>query len=292
MHARLESRYPESGSALLLDYVEGTPNCEFHYQPELELVLVRGCMGRRMIGDDVSDFKEYDLVLVGPYVPHMWQTMAVDADASQADAIVIHFSRESLGLELLSKPELRPVRELLDRASRALSFGDDAREKVESLLDQLVEGDELVRLTRLLEALNQLATVSSTPIATHDYDEDAVSRDQKLYGSVLEYVHHNHHQPIALAEVAKHACMSVSGFCRFFKRVNGESFVTFLNQWRIDRSCMLLEQTNMSVSHICFGVGYGNLSHFNRQFRRYKGLSPRRYRQRCEEDSTRTGGNV
>ena len=292
MQATLDSRYPESGNALLLDYVEGAPSCKFHYQPEMELVLVRGSMGRRLIGDVVSDFNGHDLVLVGPCVPHMWQTMAVDSDPSKADAIVVHFSKESLGLEFLAKPELRGVKELLDKASRGLVFDDDARLQVEGLLEKLVAGDEFSRLTCLLEVLHVLASAPCSEIASKAYDLGSVTRDQKLYGSLLEFVQLNHRDPISVTDAAKHVCMSVSGFCRFFKRVSGDTFVSFLNQWRVDRACLLLEETSMPISQICFEVGYGNLSHFNRQFRRFKKTSPRDYRQRAKHNPKEGGGRA
>lgn len=46
---------------------------------------------------------------------------------------------------------------------------------------------------------------------------------------------------------------------------------------------MLLKRTSLGVLEIALSVGYNNLSHFNRYFRRLVGMSPREYRVRGEK---------
>jgi len=51
---------------------ERNPFSKWHHHPEYELVLVVKGRGRRMVGDHVDRFQENDLVLIGPYHPHLW----------------------------------------------------------------------------------------------------------------------------------------------------------------------------------------------------------------------------
>nr|WP_269451740.1 AraC family transcriptional regulator [Tessaracoccus coleopterorum] len=55
-------------------------------------------------------------------------------------------------------------------------------------------------------------------------------------------------------------------------------FVQMVRRLRIIRACHLLASTSMPISEICYLVGFGNLSNFNRQFRAETGTTPRRYR--------------
>ena len=45
---------------------------EYHYHPEYELKYVIQSKGKRFVGDNVENFQEGDLVLLGPNIPHYW----------------------------------------------------------------------------------------------------------------------------------------------------------------------------------------------------------------------------
>ena len=54
------------------------PNAHFDYpihcHPEYEINLVMNTRGSRIVGDSTEDFGPLDLVMTGPYVPHVWKS--------------------------------------------------------------------------------------------------------------------------------------------------------------------------------------------------------------------------
>ncbi|MBO6129158.1 MAG: helix-turn-helix transcriptional regulator [Pseudobutyrivibrio sp.] len=78
--------------------------------------------------------------------------------------------------------------------------------------------------------------------------------------------------------MAKLIGFSESHFMRFFKEAFGVSFVTYLNDYRLSMAARMLLSTEESVLEISQQVGFENLSHFNRQFKRKYGKTPREYR--------------
>jgi hypothetical protein len=68
------------------------------------------------------------------------------------------------------------------------------------------------------------------------------------------------------------------GVTRLFARQTGMHMFEYLNRVRIQKSCLLLKRSSMSIVEIAFAVGCNNLSHFNRYFRRIMEMSPRAYR--------------
>ena len=66
--------------------------------------------------------------------------------------------------------------------------------------------------------------------------------------------------------------------CRIFKAAYGISPVTYLNNARMERACMLLKDTEMLVADIAGQVGIPNPAYFARLFTKYTGTSPRQFR--------------
>lgn len=97
----------------------------------------------------------------------------------------------------------------------------------------------------------------------------------------LEYLAANFQEKISLHQLARHACVSPSHLSFLFKKSFGISFKTLLTMIRIERAKQLLvEQPSQRVTNISAEVGYDELSHFERTFRRYVYCTPRQYRQR------------
>ena len=46
---------------------------QWHYHPEIELTLIIRGTGARFMGDDVDTFKDDDLILIGPNLPHLFK---------------------------------------------------------------------------------------------------------------------------------------------------------------------------------------------------------------------------
>ncbi|WP_394803527.1 helix-turn-helix domain-containing protein [Niabella hibiscisoli] len=67
--------------------------------------------------------------------------------------------------------------------------------------------------------------------------------------------------------------LSVPSFCNFFKKTTQITFSDFVNQYRIQKSCMLLHQ-DKSISEVCFECGFNNVTYFNRLFKQVMNETP------------------
>ena len=95
---------------------------------------------------------------------------------------------------------------------------------------------------------------------------------------VATYVMAHYANNIALDDIATHIGMNRSAFCTFFKRNKGMTFSQFVTRYRLETACDLLKNSHKQVSEICFAVGFNDLPHFIRVFKKEMGMSPTEYR--------------
>lgn len=87
-------------------------------------------------------------------------------------------------------------------------------------------------------------------------------------------------EPLQLGDVALHAGLSVSQFCKLFKETTRSTFTEYVNRRRVEWACRELLRPSARVTETAYHVGFTSLSQFNRSFQRYTGETPREYRRR------------
>ncbi|PQJ35696.1 hypothetical protein BSZ35_14820 [Salinibacter sp. 10B] len=276
---------PQESSWALLNrkLPEGIP-FEWHYHPEFELTLTMNSRGQRFIGDHIGDYKDGDLVLVGPNLPHTWESQEQDDPTEPHVAIVMWFSREWVSTMSQSFPELRPVARLLRSAGRGLSFGEDTAAEIRPRATSLPELDRMERLPVFLSILVQLTQAANPePLASVAPTEEMHHPDQERVRHVLDHIHEHYTEEIPIARLAEIACLSRSAFSRMFKRTLGVTVTEYIKKLRIGRACALLIKDQRLISEIAGAVGYNNLSNFNRQFQDVKDETPSSFRETYRE---------
>src|SRR5262245_31419852 len=134
--------------------------CPWHYHPEYELVLVTKSTGRRMVGDHIGYFKEGDLVLMGPMLPHVWVNDAEyleEGTKLEADAIVIQFVPDFLGEKFLQIPEMEKLNTFLQLSNRGLHIKGEASERINELMRQIIHMNGMQRLVTLFSIFEILS---------------------------------------------------------------------------------------------------------------------------------------
>lgn len=98
---------------------------------------------------------------------------------------------------------------------------------------------------------------------------------------VIEYIQENYASPISLQTLAKICYMSPNYFCHYFKQEIGKPPISFINEYRIQKACQILTESELPVSQVALSVGFDNFSYFIRKFREYKNVTPTEYRHTC-----------
>jgi AraC-like DNA-binding protein len=250
---------------------------EWHHHDEVELTLVLAGRGRRFVGDHIGAFAAGDLVLLGPNLAHAW--CPIPTPGEPAAAIVVQFGLDLLGLGALDGPRLAGLRGLLARAERGLQFSSATRDEIAGRLVDLDRHSALRQLGELLVVLDRLAEAEDArALSTRGAGGRGARPAVQPVDTVRAFVAEQPGARVSLDEAAALVAMSPSAFSRYFRRTTGQTFTTYLNEVRIARACALLVETDRGIAQIADEAGFPNLSHFNRQFLRVKGLRPSEYR--------------
>ena len=93
-----------------------------------------------------------------------------------------------------------------------------------------------------------------------------------------EYVKENYQADIHLSEIAKAANINPSYLSRIFSEEIGETFSDYLIHYRMQVAKKLLCDISSNVSEVAEQVGYGDIKHFSKTFKKIVGISPKDYR--------------
>ncbi len=253
-----------------------------HRQDFWELTYIIKGRGTRVIGDAMGAFSEGEVILIPPHIPHCWSfDEEVCDEEGKIENICIFFSDVFLKNNGFVFPELRAVIKRIMENTNVVSFVGDTLSGIHLIMKSMVRQNSVERLSSMIRMLPLVSSPEVTTIVGGPFIEDMnVKRMQVLH----LYVMNNFQNTITLDMVSKFIGMEKASFCVFFKKMTKKSFFTFLTEYRIEASCKLLVNTSLSVAEACNASGFSDVPHFNRMFKRIKGMTPTQYRVRRLQD--------
>jgi len=97
------------------------------------------------------------------------------------------------------------------------------------------------------------------------------------------FIDESYDLPLNLVEISKQACLSPYHFLRLFRETFDTTPHQYLIQKRIEKAKELLRARSLTVTEVCFEVGFQSLGSFSSLFRRSVGHAPITYRRRERE---------
>lgn len=273
---------PESRVFVIRDLQEPHFDPNWHFHPEYQLFVVLEGHGTRFVGDTIKAFREGDLLLTGPNLPHLWRCHESYFDRESGlstRGIVIYFHEDFLGDNVLEKEEFVALKQLFERAHRGIDFYGQTRTQVKEWMQRLVTMEGLESVVQFLKILHTLATTKEFKyVASAPSNFSLKESDGDRMNKVHHYVMDHFKQKITLEEAASLANLSPVAFSRYFKTRANKTFSAFVSEVRIGRACHMLMEDDLSVAAVGFECGFKTLSNFNRQFKEITGMTPGEYR--------------
>jgi len=103
-------------------------------------------------------------------------------------------------------------------------------------------------------------------------------------------VDRNYAEPLDLDQLASVATLSKYHFHRLFTATYGLTPAAYVSERRIERAQDLLRSTNLTVTEVCFAVGFRSLGSFSARFRDVVGETPSGFQRRYGASAPRVPG--
>jgi AraC-like DNA-binding protein len=262
---------------------ETTPYMDYpwHYHPEFEIIYVEKSYGIRLMGNHIGNFNDGDLMFISSNLPHVWRN---DKDFYKGnkdlfvDVYVIQFLEDALMRGFFNLPEFSQIKKLFKLGQQGVLIRGNDHKKISLLIKEVYNSSGIERLILFLKTLETIANTSEYELLSGiGFANSVTTEDTERINKVMSFLMDNYTQEFNLQEIADIVNLNKSSFCRYFKNRTHKTCSQFLNEIRIAHACKLLINSNMTISEICYEVGYNNISHFNRQFKLITSLTAREY---------------
>lgn len=113
-------------------------------------------------------------------------------------------------------------------------------------------------------------------------DNEVISTNGESVVRLLrEYIDQHFHEELGLQLLSRRAGYAPSYLSSLFSKANGQGLSEYISRKRIAGAQQLLKSSELKVVDICYRVGFKDLAHFNRTFKRFVGIPPNQYRRSC-----------
>ena len=254
------------------------PQVALHWHESMELVFVKRGAGLIQVGAVTYPAYQGDIFIFAPGTLHALRQ--TESQTMEYENII--FELELLGgaEDLCAEKYLLPIQSGRLSLPACLTANDLCYSQAAACLREIedanrskISGYELIIKGALLRFLALLLAQGKQQLPTE-------TADTRRLKTVLQWLSAQYAEQLHVADAAAVCSFSASHFMRWFRQMTGQSFISFLKEYRLNAAAEALHTTDEPVLTIASQCGFENLSYFNRSFKAHFGMTPREYRKK------------
>ncbi len=273
------SVYGEGLFAVLEDKKENFYNY-YHRHDEAQITYILKGKGTIMVGNVIQSFQSGDIFILKPNEPHMFdRDIDTEEEVSDIHAIHIFVNFERIK-KLYHIPEFDSVKDYIEDLNSSKKLEHNITEHMMHYFTNLLVKTSMPRFTEFLSLMHALTLHKSDAISLYSGVRNMTysDKDGVRISQVYKYTFDNYHEDISVDQVSSLVHMTPTSFCKFFKKHTMKTYISFLNEVRIEKACqILINNKSENIAEAAFQVGFNNIVHFNRVFKAITQMSPRKY---------------
>ena len=254
------------------------PQVALHWHDSMELVFVKRGAGLVQMGAVTYPAHMGDIFVFAPGTLHALR----QAEGQSMEYENIIFELELLGGvgDLCAEKYILPLQSGRMALAGHLTSNDLCYLQAAACLRELEDANRAKRPGYELVIKGELLRFLALLIAQGKQQLPTETADTRRLKTVLQWLSAHYAEELRVADAAVVCSFSSSHFMRWFRQMTGQSFITFLNEYRLNAAAEALHTTDETVLTIASRCGFENLSYFNRAFKAHFGMTPREYRKK------------
>ena len=204
------------------------------------------------------------LLLVKPGIKHGIRK-AESVDGQSLSMLEIRFAVNHSSLE-----------SALDKLPLYFHIQEDLQQEIKNIYDEGKAHAAYCREIIVCSLLNVLYKILRTVGVT----ESPISTQGDIVMRIKDYINRNYANDISLDDLSQSIGYSKNYLCKVYRNQENSTINALLNNVRIDKAIELLLNTDMELSEIAGAVGYHNIYHFTKTFKKIVNISPGNYRRK------------
>ncbi|UQZ37248.1 AraC family transcriptional regulator [Paenibacillus sp. PK3_47] len=252
----------------------------FHAHDFIELCYVAEGRGYHHIEDEIIPVQKGMLFVLPVGVSHVFRPATPDASGNRLIVYNCLFDNHMVErlMVIVQEPPILAHLSALAANSCAYYHIHDHNGRIENLLLDLYResyGDGTGSETMLITLVSQLVV---TVYRTKSGETGKCAEGAAEFAHILRYLENRLAEPLTLKELSESSGWSVRHLQRMFHKHTGQTFGSYLQNLRVQKSCELLRSTSLKIHLIAEAAGYRDTDSFHAVFKKITGLTPLEYR--------------
>jgi AraC-like DNA-binding protein/mannose-6-phosphate isomerase-like protein (cupin superfamily) len=261
-------------------------NRNFHKHDFIELIIVLNGTGTHITKGTEHTVCAGDAFVVQPEITHAY----TDTKNLSLFNILIHNQHlQSLEREFIGMPgfyalfKLEPRMRVFKQFKSQLQLSAQDFKEISNWIDALEVESEQTTYIACSKARAFLHLIVCHLCMQYEAIASVDSNKLLLVANCIHYMDVHLSDSLHLTDLAHAAGMSERSLSRNFHDSVGQSPIEYLLNMRLQRAGELLLASPTPITQIAFEVGFGDANYFTRQFRKWRGVSPRAFRKQFQQ---------
>jgi len=253
-----------------------------HRHQEIQLTWVQKGEGTLVAENNMHTFWSNEIYWIGANQPHVFKSDPIyflPKSKKKICSLTIFFNPGGKLAPVFEFPEMKNIKSFLSNYQCGFKVPPQMVTEVSNRMVRIQNASGPDQLLQFLDLLKMLSGMDNLQVLTSNTKQQSFTDFEGMrIGSIYNYIMQHYESPLTLEDVAMQAHMTPQAFCRYFKKHTRHTFVSFLNQVRINEACKKLTDGSYdSVSTVAYNCGFNSITNFNRVFKSVTGKSPRDY---------------
>jgi AraC-like DNA-binding protein len=254
-----------------------------HRHKEAQVTWIQSGEGTLIAGNNMHAFKAGEIYFLAADQPHLFKSPPeyfLPENKKIIKALTIFFDPNGSLSSLFDLPEIKVFKDFIQQNTQGFKLPSEYVEKVSRVMLEIKSAsgpDLMIHFLRLLRKLQNIQA-KPEPLSAFGISPGITESEGIRISNIYNYILQHYSEAITLNDVSREAFMTPQAFCRYFKKHTGHTFISFLNEMRINEACKKLTGNKYeSISVVAYKCGFTSITNFNRVFKSVMGNSPRGY---------------